>query len=141
MENKVKNIPGEMQKHPNHQKEPEVKATETNAVSTDQTLIENECREKIAALTRHQENELKLTQEAIDAHLVQMIDLHEKRNLVKRSLKIAKKKKMSKTLIRMIRDEAKMLKANIRQLKALVKEEKNNVEVKREVVELLKTLI
>lgn len=141
MENKVKNIPGEMQKHPNHQKEPEVKATETKAVSMDQTLIENRCREKIAELTRHQENELKLTQEAIDAHLAQMIDIHEKRNLVKRSLKIAKKKKLSKTLIRMIRDEGKMLKANIRQLKALVKEEKNNVEVKREVVELLKTLI
>jgi hypothetical protein len=137
----MKNLSGEMKSNPDPQKESQDTAGEDFPLSQEAQPIRNIFREKIELLIMQQENELTQKQEALDEHLAQMRELQVKRDIAKRSLRLAKKKKLAKNLIGMIRDERKMLKANIRELKGIIKEQKNSLIAKREAIELLKTLI
>lgn len=85
-----------MNTNPEPQKEPQDNAGEDLTMKQEAQPIGSICCEKIELLIAQQEDELILKQEALDEHLTQMSELQDKRDLAKRSLRLAKKKNWPK---------------------------------------------
>ncbi len=111
------------------------------AKESESQKIETACRKRIIELTEKQENELLTANERMEENHLRFIEFDKKWDLVKRSLKIAKKKKAAKSTIKLLKGERKTLKAKHREYRNLVEMEREKLDAMRMAIEMLKTLV